>query len=194
MSDLNNFPEYLTHYYMEGDKPFRSITDLGDEDAKQILQKLNLRHDEGKTLGSFPDDYLDKRRVVEKELYEKFIKKGGVTTRRHPYYLWWDGKTIPEQFELKDYTSIKIKLSDFPKESLSFTYPDSMGSINASKNPDLAKPYHGIVFTYDEILEFFKTNEFPTGGWEKFGKVYFAKAIEVQLWTDKPIIDYLENK
>ena len=66
----------LYHYYEQSTGPLRSISDLPDEEAENVLQRIKLEKPDI-FLSKRPEDYLQKRRRFEGILREEFIKMGG---------------------------------------------------------------------------------------------------------------------
>ena len=67
----------LYHYYEKDNGPFRSISDLPDKEAEEVLRQIRLEKPDI-FLSKRPDDYLLKRRHFEEVLRNEFIKMGGV--------------------------------------------------------------------------------------------------------------------
>jgi len=65
----------LFHYYEKVNKPFLTLSDLTDEELQlgKDNNTLITKHVEG--------DYMFYRHLIEKTMYEQFIKKGGRPTR-----------------------------------------------------------------------------------------------------------------
>ena len=70
----------LYHYYEKDNGPLRSISDLPDKKAEEVLQQIRLEKPDI-FLSKRPDDYLLKRRHFEEVLRNEFIKMGGVPER-----------------------------------------------------------------------------------------------------------------
>lgn len=88
---------------------------------------------------------------------------------------------------------IRIQLSDFEEEDVSFTYPDSMISfwLENEKPVDLYLPeYHGKVFTRKEILSIVKKKGNPEKDWHTNLPPSFAPYIEAQVWNFEPLKSY----
>ena len=63
----------LYHYYEQSIGPFKSISDLSDEEAEQILARIRTEKPDI-FLAKRPDDYLRKRRRFEEILRNEFQK------------------------------------------------------------------------------------------------------------------------
>jgi hypothetical protein len=64
--------EYLTHYYRQGDLPFRSLSALSDSEALKIMETL---YEDNPLAERFkePIQYLNNRRQTEKWVRDEFI-------------------------------------------------------------------------------------------------------------------------
>jgi hypothetical protein len=192
---MNKLPTIAIHYYNKKLPPFVNLSDLQKEDCFKILIKLNERFTKGETRRSFPDWYMLERREVEKQIRNQFIRKGGIAPRNSPHYFWWgdnDYKTFLADEELE---KLSIELTNINKKYISFTWPDSLGFRKLCKtNIDIDIP-RGIVFTYKEAIEYFSEREFPNGGWLRITqKEAILNYVEMQLWSDEPILAYIENE
>lgn len=86
---------------------------------------------------------------------------------------------------------LKLALNEFPKDVISFTYPDSMATMVLANDPEYYEPFHGKVFTYDEIIQVVKEYGFPKDEAGKTSKFLYPKYIEMQLWSNGPIKRHL---
>ncbi|MCX2680497.1 hypothetical protein OOZ15_11140 [Galbibacter sp. EGI 63066] len=184
-------PKFLYHYYELDNGPFRNITECGYEKAvavqNQISEGLNSKR---------PNNYIDLRFSLENRIREQFILKGGKPNRIDPFYftlgecewakLWYVNPSV-----------IKIPLSDFEAEHISFTYPDSMVSFQFYDEPKLAtyrKDYNGQVFLLSEINNLIREYGLPSE--EKClteERLKYDRYIEAQVWDDRIIKEY-KNK
>ena len=87
-------------------------------------------------------------------------------------------------YEQSDY--VMIPAEKFDKQKLSFTYGDSMPTFNYNDG----KEYREKVYTYDGILEMNKKYGLPQD-WNDDGSHGPERYIEVHIWTDDVIRDYL---
>ena len=76
----------LYHYYEEKNGPFRSISELSDAQAEEVLARIRAEKPDA-FISKRPEDYVQKRRRFEKILLEEFRKKGGLIERETPHYL-----------------------------------------------------------------------------------------------------------
>ena len=86
--------------------------------------------------------------------------------------------------------SLVMRLQDFPPETLTFTYPDSMASLPIAIQDDHGlhrKRYHGQVFTLNEIKLVVAEFGMPGDRWKTDPAMKYDKFIEVQVWDDRPI-------
>lgn len=178
-------PAYLYHYYELKNGPFRNITEFGIKKAFDIQRKISDGWNSKR-----PPNYIDLRFGLEKRLKEQFISKGGKPNRDDPFYF-----TLGECEWAKSWYInpgvVKIRLSDFKSEHISFTYPDSMVSFQFCDEPKLAtyrKDANGKVFLLNEIEEIIKVHGIPTQEkWESQEEMKYDRYIEAQVWDDSVI-------
>ena len=171
-----------------------SLSDL-DEDALE-RKFANLA---GRTLSvhrfrtlEHARHYMKLRRFAEERTRAEFIAKGGLPVLRYPRYLvlgtskWFCDWYI-------DKREIRIPLSCFDSQSISFTYPDCLISTLLAEDPkwkDRRKPYHGRVFTLEEVPDLVAEFGMPDEEDPKRFEID-EHLIEAQVWDMKPIQDYL---
>jgi len=181
-------PKFLYHYYELENGPFRNITEYGYEKAVNIQNKIvegwnSKRH----------DGYVKLRFSLEKRMRAQFILKGGKPTRNDPSYF-----TLGEcQWAKSWYINpgvIKISLTHFKSEHISFTYPDSMISYQLFDEPKLEKyrkNCSGKIFLLSEINNLINEYSLPS---EKKSKaeerLKYDRYIEAQVWDDSIIKAY----
>ena len=112
-------PKFLFHYYELENGPFRNITEFGYEKAEEIQNQISKGWNSKR-----PENYIKLRLALEKRIKEKFISKGGKPNRNDPFYF-----TLGECEWAKSWYInpgiIKIPITVFKPEHISFTYPDS---------------------------------------------------------------------
>lgn len=181
-------PKFLFHYYELENGPFRNITEYGFEKAvniqSQILEGWNSKR---------PENYIGLRFLLEKRIREQFILKGGKPNRNDPFYF-----TLGECDWAKSWYInpgvIKIPLTDFNPDHISFTYPDSMVSFQFYDEPKLKtyrKNCNGQIFLLSEISDLI--NEYGIPSEEKCKieeRLKYDKYIEAQVWDDEVIKAY----
>lgn len=187
-----NTPKFLFHYYERDNGPFRNITEHGLEKAESIQNKISKGFNSKR-----PDNYMDLRFSLEKRIKKQFISKGGKPNRDDPFYFtlgecdwaksWYENPRV-----------IKIPLTDFKSDHISFTYPDSMVSFQFYDQPKLAtyrKHCNGQVFLLSEISDLINAYGLPT---EEKSQTHeslrFDKYIEAQVWDDEIINEYKKTK
>ena len=182
-------PAYLYHYYELENGPFRNITEQGIEKALEIQSKISDGFNSKR-----PQNYLEQRFGLEARLKEQFILKGGQPSRDDPFYF-----TLGEcEWAKSWYVNpgvVKIPLSDFKPEYVSFTYPDSMVSFQFHSEPKLStyrKDANGKVFLLSEVEEeIIKRYGIPSKEkWESEEALKYDRYIEAQVWDDEIIEAY----
>ena len=189
--------DYLTHYYIKGTPPFRSLSTLPDDNALALMQAL---YDETLFGARFRDplQYLHDRQRTEQWVRSEFIVKGGRPQEPYPIYMAlgsspWLVKAVPET---PHHGEIRIPLAVFQEGDVSFTYPDSMLSrwFGADRPAEYYQPdYHGKVFTRSEILAIVAARGLPEEGWEPRLPDHLAPYIEAQVWNKQPLLAYQEQ-
>lgn len=118
-------PDFITHY--SRGEPFRSISSVPSEKFTDVLKELNETNAWG--LGRFSDPgYLERRLAVEQKIRREFAAQGGRPVLANPIYFFLGRNAQFEKHERnKGYI---IRLIDLPKDAVSFTYGDSMFSLN----------------------------------------------------------------
>lgn len=188
---------HFFHYFSKKRGPFRSISDLPEDDAQKIWNSMidYLEEKNGVNYKRVENVLIFRRheirKIIEADIRRKFAEKGGKILRKHPYYMVLTNRELPNKNQIEFYENgdfIEISIEGFDMRTVSFTYGDSMQYLDPSSYED--GMYENKVFTYEEIVEIIKeygweSEEFNLGK----GKPGF---IEVQLWSDKPIIKYRE--
>lgn len=64
----------LYHYYEESVGPFRSISDLSDEEAEEVLKRIRTEKPDI-FISKRPDDYLKKEEVSKESCVMNFGKR-----------------------------------------------------------------------------------------------------------------------
>ncbi|WP_299261819.1 hypothetical protein [uncultured Aquimarina sp.] len=183
-----NIPEFLFHYYELDNGPFLNITEYGYEKAESIQNKISEGWNSKR-----PENYLDLRFSLEKRIKEQFILKGGQPNRSDPFYF-----TLGECEWAKSWYInpgiIKIPLTDFKANYVSFTYPDSMVSYQFYDEPKLdtyRKDCNGRVFLLSEISSLINEYGLPSEAKSQAKEsLKYDKYIEVQVWDDQIINEY----
>lgn len=170
----------LYHYYENETGPFRSISDLSDEEAEEVLQKIRANKPEI-FISKRPDDYLQKRRRFEAMLRNEFIKSGGKPERKTPHYMVVEAVPFFEKWY--EHTAwISIDASELDTSMLSFTYGDSHPTFSGKIND--GKEYRNRLYRYDEIQKIIEKYGLPQI-WNSDFKYGPECYVEVQIWTDR---------
>lgn len=185
--------DYLTHYYKLGTEPFRSLSALPDEEAIKIMQDLYQDTAVWKRFKD-PAQYLRNRRKTEQWVREEFIAKGGRPQAPYPIPMVlgdskWIVKNAPDP---EAHGEIHIPLSVFTEQDVSFTYPDSMISLEFGRDKPVEyyqPEYHGKVFTISEILFIVESKGLPEEEWETNFPSDLAPYIEAQVWNHEPLLE-----
>ncbi|WP_374016071.1 hypothetical protein ABU162_17155 [Paenibacillus thiaminolyticus] len=126
---------YITHYYNA--IPFRNLSALSRIEAMQVMKELC---DDTPFFERFkePIQYWDNRLEAEMWLRNGFKEKGGVPKYNYPFYAvlgtgdWIESYALSAGLEVE---FLRIPLSLFNEEDISFTLPDSMVSFWIGRDP-----------------------------------------------------------
>jgi hypothetical protein len=186
--------DYLTYYYKLGSEPFRSLSALPDEESIKIMKAL---YEDTPVWVRFKDPlgYLRDRKQTEQWVREEFIAKGGQPQASYPIPMVlgeskWIVKNAPHPAA---HGEIRIPLSVFTEQDVSFTYPDSMISLwfGREKPVEYYMPeYHGKVFLISEILSIVEARGLPEDEWETGLSDDLAPYIEAQVWNHEPLNEF----
>lgn len=179
----------LYHYYDKKMGPFKNLSDCSVDEANKILDKIK---------NECPDsfcakrnaDYMKMRIYFEEILRKEFLKKGGIIQRAVPHYM------VVEQCDwlaswYENCGFIKIPIERFDKRTISFTYGDSHPTFSDKIND--GKEYRKKLYTYDEIVKVIEKYGLPQN-WNSEGEYGLERYVEVHVWSDDPINEYLKNE
>lgn len=192
---MDKIPDHITHYYQAGSVMLKNICSHPDKVAEVLLTQLK---ETGKRTWLHPG-YLEERRRVEAWLYSEFIKKGKKPYLKYPLYFVLGEND--DFFQKKGFFShanpakLSLPLSLFTSEMISFTYPDSMPSLaiaSLEQGKSYRKPFHGKVFTVEEITKVVQTYGLPGDKWKSVEQWRYDRFIEVQVWDDRPIWEFVK--
>ena len=162
---------FLYHFYDARSGPFRSLTSVSQDEAREIIERIKTE------------------RNCERMLREAFAKKGGIMEIDSPHYMVLEfSPWLSTWYEESRY--IKIPVEEFDLRTVSFTYGDSMPTFSDSVYD--GKEYRKKVYFYDEILEIIKKYGMPQD-WNDDGKYGPERYIEAHIWSDKVIKNYIQT-
>lgn len=194
-------PDHITHYYSRSDHPFQNLSDLSPDELVVVLEQLKQRKAQNPAFKRvFGKAYMDFRQRTETKLRVMFEERGGKPERQSPHYFvlgeceWFSGL-------YPDSDTVKLDWRSLPREVASFTYPDSFVSMRLGPDyglpPEPLQPYHDQVFFLNELAGVVARYGVPDGRTEEdyagYHKRKFEKYIEVQVWADGPVSEYLES-
>jgi len=174
---------YLYHYFERKVGPFVSTSGLSIEDAMKIQSQLTTPfHIENRS-----QRYYERRQYLEQLLRSLFIDKGGEPALNVPYYMAiGECPFLATWFEESEY--VKIPISEFDLRTLSFTYGDTFPTFSLRAADGME--YRNTVYLYDEILTIIEKYGLPQDSWD--GTFESPCYVEVQVWSDMPILNYLK--
>ena len=143
----------ITHYYVKGSKPFRSIAQLDFAAAEEL--RASLRESGLPIFARFKwEDYLAERTKTESWLKNEFVRAGSSPEMQSPlYFVLGTSGYLVERYKGKA-VRIAISLDGIAPGHISFTFPDSMASrlIAESRDPvDYDPNVHGQLFLMHDI-------------------------------------------
>lgn len=178
-------PSVITHTYDPARGPFRNILTLAYDEAERILEDIRqMEH------RKYKPNYLQRRIATEEWLYTERTRKLGKPQLRHPIYFF-----LGEFYgtDMARPASIRIPLIEFSHQAITFTFPDSMTSLPLAtliEHQQDCQPYHGQVFTLDEIESVVSKYGMP-GSAIDGAKSRYDTFIEVQIWDENPLRKYV---
>ena len=142
MKELAEF-EYLVHYYEKRNGPFLNLSDLDILEAQRVLDGIKK---ENSTFAVHRyDGYLERRRELEELARGIFVSKGGKPKKAVPHYM-----VVGECDWLKswynDGCALKIPITDFDLETISYSYGDLFPTFSARVTDD--REYRRNVYTH----------------------------------------------
>lgn len=191
-------PRYITHYYHKESDILENVCTLPDSLAEEFLSNLKQS---GKRTWLHPG-YLEERRRVEAWLHKEFVNKGKKPYLKNPLYfvLGENDDFFQKNGFFSDANPVKLRLplSLFSSDMISFTYPDSMPSLaiatdKTGRAEPYRKPIHGRVFTLEEIVEVVREYGMPGDKWKTEESWRYDRFIEAQVWDERPIWEFLKS-
>lgn len=184
---MDTIPQIVTHNFDPEGVFLSNLCDLPPAEAEQVLQRI--RASGRRTVNP---KYLERRLATEAWLIGERKRRLGCTRRQRPIYFFLgdfdDGRDRSRP------CSLVMPLRSFPPHVLTFTYPDSMASFLIAGRDDLRplrRPYHGQVFTLDGIGRIVEEFGMPAPG---EGAPCSDRFIEVQVWDERPILEFLTSR
>ena len=187
---------FLFHYYDRDFKPFKSLTELPFEEAKQTLLQQKA---EGKFRNPDIDGFLQKRYDRDRQLREMFIARGGKPQRAVPIYMMF-GEHKQWESAYENPAVIQIPLIEFDSLTVSFTYGDSFAILNPSLFGE--EEYWNRVYFIDEIIKIVDHYGFPPPIEYDFKRGIYPtdkninnhlKYVEAHIWSDEVLNRYTPN-
>ena len=190
-------PDFATHYYFGGRRPFQNLSDLDEVHLTQVLCELDDARRTGAHSRVFGRRYMELRRLTERRLYDLFVESGGWPERQAPHYLilgtsrWYQGLA-------RDMQEIRLPLTSLPDSATSFTYPDSFTAMAFGSRfglPYEPRPYHERVFRLNDLRSVVDRYGMPADdanpAYDGYERRPFEKYIELQVWSDDPVASLL---
>jgi hypothetical protein len=175
---------FLHRYYKEGLNPFRSVSELCDNEIIHFMEKHFPAHT---WFHADPKERIARRRKVERWLHDEFLLLGGKPETEHPCYFTLGESSFLREFRYYEESpsEVKIPVDVFSSENISFTYPDSFFSDWLSRNkshPLYNTELNGKVFSLEQILDLLRHHVIPEDAYMESPDCHFHFYIEAQVW------------
>ena len=177
--------DIFRYFYLNRRKDlFSNISEFYNGDTACCLSELIKNELAFRTYDNW---YIQRRFAAESEMRAQFMQKGGTPVLEHPYYFTLGN--CDDWFYRKKHSfgSLSFGLSEFDKNTVSFTYGDSVPNF-MSEYAD-GKEYRRKVYTYEEICGLIEKYGYPND-WNAYGEHGPENYIEVQVWSDDLIGQY----
>lgn len=184
---MDGFPGVVTHNYHPGRGALRNLCTLPRSEASAILEGINASRPV-----PLEANYLERRLRTERWLYAERVRKLGESPLEHPVYFFLGD--FADGLDPSRPESLVVPLSALPPDVLTFTFPDSMASLalaTKAAHVEDRKPYHGQVFTLDEIIGVVAAFGMPDHSGKTAIPETYDRFIEVQVWDDRPLRCFL---
>ena len=178
-------PGVVTHYHRPFSRPLLSLTALPEGEVGEVLKRL-AEHEPLPYRLEQPG-YLPQRRGIEARMRAQLLRKGGRAEREHPHYFVLGEFSL---WEADGSRKLQLPLSELPPACVSFTLTDSFFNYRSHNLRGVAippRPYHGELFTTDELPGQVERYGLPGDAWRTDPARRFEVYIEVQLWSDAPL-------
>ena len=177
--------DIFRYFYLNRRKDlFSNISEFYNGDTACCLGELIKNQLAFRT---YDNRYIQRRFAAESEMRAQFMQKGGAPVLAHPYYFTLGN--CDDWFYRKKHSfgSIAFDLGEFNKNTVSFTYGDSVPNFMLEYAD--GKEYRGKVYTYEEICGLIEKYGYPND-WNAYAEHGPENYIEVQVWNDGPIVQY----
>ena len=177
---------YLYHFFDKRTGPFRSLTTVSREEAKDIIERIKAERPDSQCAGRH-DKYVEYRHNCEAILRREFAAKGGIMEKDTPHYMVVEfSPWLYTWYEQPGY--IRIPVEEFDLRTVSFTYGDSMPTFSDSVTD--GREYRKKLYMYDEILTVIEKYGLPQD-WNDDGRYGPERYIEAHVWSDRTVKKYI---
>lgn len=197
---MSTVPDFATHYYPEEDQPFQNLSDLNRTSQIAMIEKLAQRRSSDSGYRRvFGPRYIGMRLKTEAKIRNLFLAAGGKPERQAPHYFVL-GTSVWFENLYPNTSSVTVPLDVFPHHVTSVTYPDSFAAMRLGEEfglvPGPLHPAHNKIFPLKDVPQLIQDYGLPEDAsrvdYEGYHKQPFEKYIEIQLWSDAPVSDYLK--
>ena len=172
---------------------------MKDDEAGELGSQLLAENSEAFRRFRKFSTYWPRRRKTDAWLRAEFEKMGGRPVLPFPqYFVLGVSSYISELGNDNGYLNIRIPLSEFNSDEVSFTYSDSMVSLWLSEEqreePHFNSDLHGKVFTKEGILATVARYGIPNGEWDTDPRKAYDFFVEAQVWGQTPLQKFLNSE
>jgi hypothetical protein len=187
---MHEMPAVITHNYDPRRGALQNLCNLPRADAEVLLSEIRLSGRLG-----IKSNYLERRLETERWLLNERTRKLGAPRLRHPLYFFLGN--FADGLDPSRPASLVMPLAVLPPDTVTFTYPDSMAGLPLDKETGKVcerMPYHGQVFTLAEVKHVVATFGMSGERWKTDPSMRYDRFIEVQVWDDRPVRNYLATR
>lgn len=195
-------PQFVTPYYRAGRRPFLILSDRSDGPLALVLAELSTSRERAASHRRFGPRYVPLRRATEARARDLFTAAGGRPKRLAPHYFvlgassWFAGLYA-------DTREVRLPVVDLPAAASSFTCADSITALGLGAHlgvPVVDAAHRGRVYRLDHLTQVIARHGLPDDaspggrdGYEGHQHRPVDQYVEVQLWSDDPIREYLAD-
>lgn len=175
----------IVHYCHPDCRPLMNIMRLERSEAFAVARDMAARHPDTTAFYRFADfdNYYPRRMEADALLFERFSAIGFTPKERHPLSFVLEGSQYLGEW-FGNGVEIRIPLAAVPSADVSFTFGDSMGVLKRNEPLRLVSKESLLV----QMALF-------SGTLEEYMRMIDRECryIEVQVWNDESVLDYLRN-
>ncbi len=194
-------PNFVTPYHRAGRRPFLNLSELTALAVAAVMELLDGDTERQSSHRRFGPHYMELRRATEAHTRRAFLLAGGRPSRTSPHYFVLGESSWFRQL-YSDAGEVRVAVSDLPAEVTSFTLADSISAMGLGAKFGVPAPYPshlGQVYRLDQLQEVMSQFGMPgpatvdAAGYQDHQWRPVDHYVEVQLWSDAPVMAYLRR-